>query len=114
MGRRLATPVQPMQGKEHGFEPGAAGRRLKGANFVFIEARLLDGSRENSVHESFLRFPMQVVSPLFAIALTVLNRKAGRPKIEQFQASTAGRSLESNTQSRQFLRPFCGTSTARY
>jgi len=64
---------------------------------------------------------MQVVSPLFAIALPffaialkVLDRRAGRPKIEQFQASTAGRSLESNTPSRQFLRPFCGNSTARY
>ena len=69
MGRSLAAPVQPMLGKEHRFEcQPAPGRRLKGANFVCVEARLLDGSRENSVHESFLRFPMQVVSPFFAFA----------------------------------------------
>jgi hypothetical protein len=66
--------------------------------------RLLEGSRQSRVHKSFLRFPIQVVSPFFAfalpffaIALNVFDRKEGWPKIEQFQASTASRPLENNS-----------------
>ena len=76
-----------MQGQAHGFQcqPGAAGRRLKGANFVCVETRLLDGSRDNRVHEYLLHILMQVVSPFFAfashsfaIALKVLTEKASQ------------------------------------
>ena len=33
---------------------GAPGRRLKGANFVCVEARLHDGFKDNGVHQSLL------------------------------------------------------------
>jgi hypothetical protein len=58
----------------------------------------------------FIKHPtnsMPVVSPSFAfasssfaIALKVFDRKGGSAKIEEFQASTAGRSLEGNTPGR--------------
>jgi hypothetical protein len=47
----------------------------------------------NSYYRPFFAFALA----FFAVALKVLTEKAGRPKIEEFQASTAGRSLESNT-----------------
>jgi hypothetical protein len=46
---------------------GAAGQRLKGVNFVCVEVRLLDGFKENGVHEYLL-------SPFFAFALTFFLR----------------------------------------
>ena len=57
-----------------------------------------------AVHKSLLQSPRPVVSPsfafaspFFAIAIKTLTEKAGRPNLKQFQAATAGRSLESNT-----------------
>jgi hypothetical protein len=83
---------------------GSTGRRLKGTNFGCVEARLLDGSRDNGIHKSLLQSLPPVVSPsfafaspFFAIAQNTLTEKADRSKIKQFQAATAGRSLKGNT-----------------
>ena len=47
---------------------GSAGRRLKGTNFVRLEARLFDGSGDNGVQMLLLQAPRPVVSPSFAFA----------------------------------------------
>ena len=49
------------------YEERFIGRRLKGANFVHVGARLLDGSRDSKVHESLSPIPMPFV-PLFFCA----------------------------------------------
>ena len=78
--------------------------RLKGANFVCVETRLLDGSRDSRVHEYLLRILMQVVSPFFAfastsfaIALQVLTKKASQAEDLRIQsiegASFFGRTI---------------------
>ena len=59
------------------YEERFIGRRLKGINFVDVEARLLDGSRDSKVHESLSPIPMPVVPLFFAIALKVFDREGG-------------------------------------
>jgi hypothetical protein len=59
------------------YEERFIGRRLKGVNFVYVEARLLDGSRDSKVHESLSPIPMPVVPLFFAIALKVFDREGG-------------------------------------
>jgi hypothetical protein len=56
---------------------GAAGRRLKGANFVSVEARVLDGFKDSGVHQSLLSPFFAFALPFFAIALEVFDKKGG-------------------------------------
>ena len=59
------------------YEERFIGQRLKGANFVYVEARLLDGSRDKKVHEFLLQNSHATVGPLFffAIALKGFSNK---------------------------------------
>jgi hypothetical protein len=76
---------------------GSAGRRLKGTNFVRLEARLFDGSGDNGVQMLLLQAPRQVVSPsfafaspFFAIALKVFDWKGGSAEPSAIPSSDGG------------------------
>jgi hypothetical protein len=69
---------------------GATERRLKGANFLCVEARLLDGFKDNGVHQSLLSPFFCFCVIFFAIALEVFDRKGWIANYREVSESEAG------------------------